>query len=281
MSALLAQALAFAEADDRVRAAVLSGSRVNGAVQADAFQDIDLTFYVRELPTFTRDPHWIDRFGERMILQVPAFMAETPYDHASCILYLMQFVSGERLDLGLVPLERRAEYPPESLSKVLLDKDGAFAHLPPPHEGDFFPTPPTAQAYAHCCNEFWWLVPYVVKGMARGQLGYAKYHLDTLMRGELLRMLEWAFGCRTDWQRNPGKLGARLGEVLPGQWQAELQATYAGPSPADNWAALLTMTALFRRAAAEVASCTGHSYPAQDDRRVSAYLSEMHAQFGG
>ncbi|ADY25532.1 adenylyltransferase [Deinococcus proteolyticus MRP] len=272
---LLRRVRAFAEADPRVRAAVLSGSRVNAAIRPDPFQDVDLTLYVRDLPSFTADHGWIDRFGERMILQIPVLMGAQDYDHASPILYLMQFMDGSRLDLGLVPLERRAEFPPESLSRVLLDKDGIFLALPEPHEGDYFPQPPSAQAFADCCNEFWWLAPYAVKGLRRGQLGYAKYHLDTLMRGELLRMLEWAFGCRTGWARNPGKFGARFAGVLPPDWLTRLDTTYAGADAGANWQALLAMTALFREAAAEVAACTGHVYPLQDDERVSAYLTRV------
>lgn len=267
--------LALAATDPRIRAVILSGSRVNEAVPPDPFQDFDVTLYVQDLPSFTRSVNWLDNFGERMILQIPALMGERPYDHASPIIYLMQFVNGQRLDLGLVPLERAAEFPPESLSQVLLDRDGLFGDLPAPHEGDYFPQPPRAQAFADCCNEFWWLAPYVVKGLGRGQIGYAKYHLDTLMRGELLKMLNWAFGCRTGWSRNPGKYGSRWAGTLPAEWLVRWEATYTGAAVADNWAALLTMTALFREAALEVATCTGHPYPSSDDERVSHYLEQM------
>ncbi|UFA49765.1 aminoglycoside 6-adenylyltransferase [Deinococcus radiophilus] len=271
----LHQVLALAHQDSRVRAVILSGSRVNPQAVPDAFQDYDVTLYVRDLPSFTQSHRWIDRFGERMILQIPALMGGAEYDHTSPITYLMQFVDGSRLDLGLIPVELRAEFPPESLSRVLLDKDDLFPDLPAPHGGDHFPTPPSAQAYADSCNEFWWLAPYVVKGLRRGQLGYAKYHLDSLMRGELLRMLEWAFGCRTGWAANPGKFGSRFGGVLPAGWLTRLEQTYAGADTGANWDALLTMTALFRDAAQEVAACSGHTYPTQDDERVSAYLAQM------
>lgn len=280
-ASLLGRVLAFAETDTRVRAAILSGSRVNPAIRPDPFQDFDVTLYVRHLPSFTADQSWIDRFGERMILQIPAQMGEKKYDHASPILYLMQFLDGSRLDLGLVPLECRAEFPPESLSKVLLDKDRLFADLPGPHEGDHFPQPPDAQAFADCCNEFWWLAPYVAKGLRRGQTGYAKYHLDTLMRGELLRMLEWAFGCRSGWARNPGKFGSRFVGVLPPDWLTRLDATYAGAAATANRDALMTMTALFQEAATEVAACTGYALPAEEASRVSTYLRQLRSDAQG
>mgnify|MGYP000232474359 CR=1 FL=1 len=38
----------------------------------------DVVYVVRETASFRDDPAWIDRFGERMILQLPDDMAATP-----------------------------------------------------------------------------------------------------------------------------------------------------------------------------------------------------------
>ena len=51
------------------------------------------------------------------------------------------------------------------------------------------PSQPTAKAFDDCCNEFWWLNPYVAKGLWRDELIHAKYMLDTHMREQLLKML--------------------------------------------------------------------------------------------
>ncbi|MCX5973532.1 MAG: aminoglycoside 6-adenylyltransferase, partial [Coprothermobacterota bacterium] len=39
----------------------------------------------------------------------------------------------------------------------------------PASEGSYFPQPPTAKAFADYCNEFWWVCPYVAKGLLESQ----------------------------------------------------------------------------------------------------------------
>jgi len=85
----------------------------------------------------------------------------------------MQFTDGSRIDLTLIPIDRIADIEEDSLS-VLLDKDVIFILFPQPSETSYLPKPPTRKAYDDCCNEFLWLVPYVVKGLARGDILYAK-----------------------------------------------------------------------------------------------------------
>ena len=55
---------------------------------------------------------------------------------------------------------------------------------------------PSLAAFWACCNEFWWLSPYVLKGICRGEILYAAEHLHAL-HGELVRMLGWQVGCQT------------------------------------------------------------------------------------
>lgn len=54
--------------DDRIRAAVLNGSRANPHASADIFQDYDIGYLVTDVASFKRDPEWIKRFGELMIM---------------------------------------------------------------------------------------------------------------------------------------------------------------------------------------------------------------------
>jgi Streptomycin adenylyltransferase len=60
--------------------------------------------------------------------------------------YLMQFVDGNRLDLTLCPLNRIDDVRKQSLSVLLLDKDGLIGPLPPANEKDYLPTPPNRES---------------------------------------------------------------------------------------------------------------------------------------
>jgi aminoglycoside 6-adenylyltransferase len=45
-----------------------------------------------------------------------------------------------------------------------------------------------------CRTEFWWIAPYVSKGLWRGQLLFAQTHMEICIRKMLLQMLKWYAG---------------------------------------------------------------------------------------
>ncbi len=265
--------LQTAQNDERIRVVVMNGSRVNPAAKSDIFADFDIVYLVSELGSFKADPSWIDRFGQRMVMQLPdEFGDARPQGHYT---YLMQFMDGNRLDLTLLALSEANLLLQDSLSHVLLDKDGLL-ELPPPSEASYLPKPPTAKQFFERCNELWWVAPYVAKGLWRGEVIYAQHHLE-ILRNQLLRMLEWNFGIRTQFGQNPGKSGKRLrGHLSDQQWQLLMQ-TYAQADLDKLWLSLLALTELFREVALEVAANFGFEYPKQDDSRVSAHLKQVQA----
>ena len=268
--------LSTAQDDDRIRAVTLNGSRANPNAKPDRFQDFDIIYLVTDLAPFVDDPTWIDRFGERMIVQTPSLMEDPAPEDTLGFTYLMQFMDGNRIDLSLIPVERFSELPPDSLTIVLLDKDGCLDHLPPPSEKTYLPVPPTAKAFDDCCNEFWWITTYVAKGLVRDEILFAKYMLDVLMRTQLMKMLTWDFGINTGFMSNPGKIGKHFRETLSPQDWRSLLATYSSAEVQATWNALFTMCALFRERACFVANYFQFIYPERDDARVSEYLRYIH-----
>jgi aminoglycoside 6-adenylyltransferase len=259
----------------RIRAAMLSGSRLNPDAPRDIFQDFDITYFVTDIDSFTHDPAWIERFGELMILQLPEAMEDPPPVNDGHFAYLMQFADGNRIDLTLFPLARLPEFERESLSSILLDKDGIFGPLPPPTDSDYLPQPPTIKAFSDCCNEFWWVSAYVAKGLWREQIVYAKYLLDQGIREQLMKMLTWHVGWKTQFTAGPGKFGKNLQRFLEPELWAMLETTYSDATYAKTWQALHTMCDLFRITATGVAEHFGFEYPHNDDRKVSAHLKHV------
>jgi aminoglycoside 6-adenylyltransferase len=169
----------------------------------------------------------------------------------------MQFTDGNRIDLEIYPLARLDELGTDSLSLLLLDKDGIVGPFPPADERDYLPKPPTAKAFADCCNEFWWVSPYVAKGLWREEIIYAKHILDHFARDQLMKMIVWYIGLRTGFSKNPGNFGKYLASCLePELWEL-LQQTYAGANYDHTWEALFVMGQLFRRVALQVAEHFG------------------------
>ncbi len=267
--------LATARADPRVRAVILSGSRADVAVAPDALQDFDVVYVVEEIAPFRDDPHWWRLFGEPAIVQFPDAMLGAPPRADGGFAILMQFVDGHRIDLTLLPVVSMPDFEHDGPALVLHDPDGLVPPPAPAGAPHHLPEPPTAASFADVCNEFWWVVPYVAKGLVRGELTYARHHLDTVLRGQLMAMLDWCVLFSSGGARGAGKHGRFLRRALPPELWTLLEATYADARPERGWAALEAMVTLFRRVAMAVAECAGFAYPARDDERVSALLARM------
>jgi aminoglycoside 6-adenylyltransferase len=261
--------------DERIRAVIMNGSRANSNARRDPFQDFDIVYIVTDVAAFWHNYEWIKRFGEIMILQMPEDMQDPPPSRETGFMYLMQFMDGNRIDLGLYPLVKLNELGKDSLSLLLLDKDGIIEPFEPANESDYLPQPPTAKAFADCCNEFWWVCPYAAKGLWREEIPYAKHVVDQYVRDQLTKMVTWHIGVRTQFSRNPGKDGKYFEQYLePELWELLLN-TYSDASHAHTWEALFAMGNLFRKTALQVAEHFGFDYPHGDDERVSAHLKHV------
>jgi len=272
---MLGLIVSTAASDDRVRAVIMNGSRINPNARQDIFQDFDIVYLVTDVDSFKRDQQWINRFGELMILQMPDAMGEPSLINDGRFAYLMQFTDGNRIDLTLFPIDSLTEYKKDSLSILLLDKDNVVGPLPAPSESDYLAAPPNAKAFFDCCNEFWWVCPYVAKGLWREEIVYAKYMLDHVVREQLRKMLTWYVGVQTEFLGNPGNYGKHLQRYLePGLWEM-LEKTYADADYDHTWEALFTMCELFRVVARQVATHFSFEYPNKDDDKVSAHLRHV------
>ena len=264
-----------ARQDERIRAVIMNGSRANPNTARDPFQDFDIVYIVTDVTPFRNNFHWIKRFGEIMILQMPEDMQDPPPDQDGSFSYLMQFTDGSRIDLGIFPLGNLDQLTKDSLTKILLDKDERIAPIPPANDSDYLPHPPTAKAFADCCNEFWWVCPYIAKGLWREEIPYAKYFFDHIVRDQLMKMITWYVGQKTEFSKDPGKHGKFLQQYLePELWEMLLN-TYADAGCERTWAALFTTCDLFREAATQVAEFFGYDYPYEDDQQVSAHLAHV------
>ncbi len=267
--------LNIAKSNEDVRAVIMNGSRVNPNVKKDPFQDFDIVYFVKELEPYKRNRAFVSQFGELMIMQTPEDMIEPPAQSDGHYTYLMQFLDGNRIDLSLYSLERINECVADSLTVLLLDKDDLIPELSPPSDRGYLPQKPTAQFFDDCCNEFWWVNPYVAKGLWREELTYAKQTLDLYVREQLMKMLVWYFGVQTDFKKSPGKMGKYIKQSLEPELWGMLENTYADAQPEHIWDSLFTMNDLFRELGRAVAEHFGFNYPGQDDKNVTAYLQHI------
>lgn len=119
----------------------------------------------------------------------------------------MLFEYSTRIDLKLIPISDLDSYLSwDKLIAVLLDKDKRIKNHPVPIDKDYHVKKPSMQDYDNCCNEFWWVSTYVVKGLCRKEMLFAADHLNQIVRHELLRMMSWKVGIKTGFLLSVGKI---------------------------------------------------------------------------
>lgn len=270
----------FAETRDDVRLMMLEGSRTNPEVAKDALRDFDITYFVRSLAPYRADERWLDHFGRRIMMQKPESMALFPPECPG-ESYLMLFDDGQKIDLTLRELDELPDYlaASDGLCEVLLDKDGRIEAPLWGSEAAYRVRRPTCREYDDCCNEFWFVSTYVMKGLCRGDLLFAADHLERILRHELIRMLVWRTGDDTGYTRSFGKNGQRLPAYLSEQDWRRLEATFRMDGLPETLGALRTACDLFRDVSRDMARRLGCAYPPYDEA-VTAYNRAMLDTYG-
>lgn len=270
----------WATGDELVRAVLLEGSRGNPSATIDEFSDYDIAIVVSDLAPFVESLKWIEWFGEPIV----HWGDRRLIDDIDYPMRLVLYEGGTRIDYcvwtpaALRTMTARGRVPAilDTGYRVLLDKDGVTKGLPPATHTAHVPPQPDEAEFLALVNDFWWETLYVAKNLRRDELFPARWSLDTEMKhGMLRRMLEWRAEIDRDWSIRPGRLGRGLKRRLPADLWREIEQTFAGAGPDENWEALWRTLSLFRRTAAEVGDALGYAYPHDLDRRVTAYLISM------
>lgn len=271
-----------AKADERVRAVYMNGSRANPNVPEDKYQDFDIVFVVTETASFLAEKGWISVFGDIAMVQEPDSNDlgwEQTADYSRSYCWLMLFRDGNRIDLHLQTREAMLEeYTADSLTLPLLDKDHILPPIPPSSDKGYWIQKPAGTGYAGCCNEFWWCLNNVAKGIVRDQLPYAMRMYNEIVHIELDKMLEWYIGINTGFSVSVGMWGKYFKQYLPAPLYDAYAKTYSNGNYENLWAAIFKACELFRMIAPAVGKHFGYSYNQNDDENMTEYLKRMKAE---
>ncbi|WP_072333427.1 MULTISPECIES: aminoglycoside 6-adenylyltransferase [unclassified Paenibacillus] len=268
----------FAKNEDRIRLVTLEGSRTNKHIPPDAFQDYDISYFVTDLDSFKENDRWLDTFGKRLMMQKPEDMELFPAELGSWFSYLILFEDGSKVDLTLIPIEETEDYFTKSdgLVEVLLDKDARIKQEVIADDRQYWVKKPTAREFDDCCNEFWMVSTYVVKGLARKEILFAIDHLNENARPNLLRMMAWHIGSERGYTFSVGKNYKFINHYLPTEDWETLLSTYSQNGYPEMWQSLLACYALFRKYSKAVAESLAYPYPDYDDA-ITKYTENIYA----
>lgn len=267
----------FVEADDRIRVAILNGSRANPNVKKDIFQDYDIACFVTEVESYFIEANVVPFFGETIIVEQPNLGPWPPDDaDGSYHNYNMQFLDGNRIDLSFYCIEKLTEHLNDSLSKVLIDKDKLCSHIPPSNESSYYIHEPTEAKYIGCCNAFFFAIgSHIPKTIWRKQLPLVKYYTEGWLRVPVRLMLAWEIGIRTGFDKSVGSGGKYLEEYLePEKWEKYL-STYAGSDYDKIWDSIVAFYEVFVESAIYVAEKYDFKFPEDTANKVLTFVEHV------
>jgi len=226
--------LRVAQANERIRAVYMNGSRTNPLVEKDIYQDYDIVFVVSETRSFLSDKAWINIFGEVAIMQEPDsndFGWGGDCDFTKSYGWLILFKDGNRIDLR--------------------------------------------QMYDGCCNEFWWCLNNVAKGIKRDQIPYSMRMYTEVVHTQLDRMVEWHIAMNHGFSVSTGMWGKYYKKYMSSELYENYLNTYTDGSPENLWNAVFSACDLFRFLAQQVSDHLGFTYCMQDDENMIKYITSI------
>lgn len=267
-----------AKKDERIRAVYMNGSRTNKNVKKDIFQDYDIVYVVKQNKPFYEEKDWIDVFGERLYMQCPDEVDSyngIKVDFDKCYGWLIQFKDGNRLDLHVVPVEE-ADVLSDKLCVILLDKDGILPEIPEPSDEDYWIRKPTQEQFLACCNEFWWCLNNIAKGLWREEIPYVQEIFYDAVHPQLVRLMNWKIGYETGFHISTGKASKYMKSYLPDDIWNRFLKTYISGSIDDIWDSVFTLCNLFNDIARELERCWGHVYNSEEAQAGYGFLKHVY-----
>lgn len=263
-----------AENDGRIKAAALCGSRADKTAPRDIWQDYDIEFYVEDMAPFFNNITWLEEnFGKIMLIQTPDIMDDPKLTHetADRFAYLTIFEDGVRIDLTIKKLPYKCNGEP---CEVILDKCGCLDCLSV-DETCFNVKTPNHAEFSSCCNEFWWCLNNVAKGLARDEIPYALEMYNSVVRPMLNDMISWYIGVNTDFSVSSGKMGKYFKRYLPDSVYAKYLRTYSNGDSAKIWTAVIHACKLFSDTAKLVAESMGFEYNITEENGLRTYMMNV------
>lgn len=264
--------ISAAETDPMIESAFLCGSRAAPSAVKDIYQDYDIEYYVKDIKPYWNNKAWLESlFGKILILQTPDIMDDPSLtaETGSKFTYLCIYEDGVRIDLTV----RSAPFADNGEPYiVLLDKSGKLLKARYGDESIYHVRRPSQTEFSNCCNEFWWCLNNVAKGIARDEIPYAMAMLNEPVRDMLNKMLGYYIGTLTDFSVSIGKMGKYLKRYLPENIYAKYLKTYPVGNAERIWTAVIAVCKLFSDVAKITAGDFGLEYNIDEENGARRYI---------
>lgn len=273
----------WAENNPDIRAVLLTSSLVNPYAPVDDFSDLDVELVFERRQAYEDNHEWIRLFGEPIsmieendtVFEGKHAMKMVLYkDHVKVDFKLYQVSEfSEEVKTEVLPDDWDLGY------KVLIDKDGLTKGLKAPTYQSIMIHQPTEKNFKQLLNDFWWDTTYVAKCLKRGDIFYAKFISENILRTDyLVPLIEWYIAGSHDWSNiTTNKHGRLFKKYLSTELWNRAEATFSGSNIQENWTALFACADLVHELGTALAEKLNFEYPLQHETDIRNYLKEVKA----
>ncbi|MBL3548450.1 MULTISPECIES: AadS family aminoglycoside 6-adenylyltransferase [Chryseobacterium] len=277
----LEQIIQWAENNPDIRAVLLTSSLVNPYAPVDDLSDLDVELVFESRKDYESGNSWLQLFGDPIsmieeddtVFEGRHAMKMVLYrDHVKVDFKLYQVSEFmEEVQKGALPEDWDVGY------KVLIDKDGLTKDLKPPTYQSIMIHKPDEKEFQQLMNDFWWDTTYVAKCLKRGDIFYAKFMSENILRAEyLVSLVEWHIGNDHNWDNmTTNKHGRLFKKYLPEDLWSRVEATFSGSSIDKNWTALFAFADLVHELGTALAQKLNFTYPSKLESDIRTYLLEV------
>jgi aminoglycoside 6-adenylyltransferase len=267
----------WAQTNDDVRAAFVVGSQARTDHPADAWADLDILLFTRNVECYQHTTDWIENFApvwltiagrtvnedpERLVLFEGGLQVDFVFNSSDVLSQIPQMLAS-----GNIPdIVRRG-------TRVLVDKEGVLEHLPPPSS---LPAqlPPDEARFRETLDNFWFCAVYCAKQLRRGEL-WMFQNGSSAMLWRLLEMTEWYARVIHGWDTDTWHGGKYIHEWAGADVYADLHKVFSHFDVKDGWQAMQARLTLFHRLARDVATQLGYDYPAELEEQITMCIESL------
>lgn len=277
----LEQIIHWAENNPDIRVVLLTSSLVNPYAPVDDFSDLDIELVFENRTTYESGNEWIKLFGDPIsmieeddrVFEGKHAMKMVLYkDHVKVDFKLYQVAEFiEEINQETLPEDWDVGY------KVLLDKDNLTENLKSPTYQSVMIQNPTEKEFRQLINDFWWDTTYVAKCLKRGDIFYAKFMSENILRTDyLVPLIEWFIAGNHNWNTiTTNKHGRLFKKYLSQELWSTIEATFSDSNIEKNWQALSAYADLVHELGTSMAEKLHFIYPEKLEDDIRNYLKEV------
>ncbi len=277
----LKQIIHWAENNPDIRAVLLTSSLVNPYAPVDEFSDLDVELVFKSRKAYEDTHEWLSLFGETISMVEEGDTAFEGKHAMKMVLYKDHVkVDFKLYQVSEFSEEMKEETLPDDWDlgyRILIDKDNLTRDLKAPTYQSIMIHQPTEKKFKQLMNDFWWDTTYVAKCLKRGDIFYAKFMSEDILRTDyLVPLIEWYIASFYDWNNiTTNKHGRLFKKYLSPELWNRVEATFSGSDIEENWTALFAYTDLVHDLGITLAEKLNFEYPLQHETNIRNYLKEV------